>query len=477
MLSSFVVGATTSAQAASRIVTTDANPEMTVRLADVDAQPVINNATFSPDPVGLYEKLELTIDLTASYTNPFDPDELDLWAIFTSPTAASWNIKGFWDGTQWKIRFAADETGIWNFTVYVRDQTGQSNSSVENFTVSSSLKHGWLRVSSSDPHFLVYDDGPPFYGIGQCRPWSLSAVPNIFSDMQSHGMNALVYWMPHWDNILVSMATGYDHYAMDHANNIDDVVEAAEAHDVSLFLTIWNHDELRGTGHSWGNPGFEGYNPFSLLSSATGFMSDLTSWSYQEKLYRYIIARWGYSRAIGQWLTVSEIDGTTNTNNNDAATDPGHAKINAYFKNNDPFNHPTTASKSGDKWWPNGYALMDVPQIHSYDEANDAVAIADRIAYWTREMWNNFDKPNFIGEFGTSSTALQPRHFHNGIWASFSAGAAITAMDWNDGSSFGDLTPAMYDHAAYLANFISGVQFDQLGLNPSSISIGSEFKA
>jgi len=441
------------------------------------AQPVINNVTFSPNPVAAYEKFELTIDITASYTNPFNPDDIDLWAVFTSPSSESWNVKGFWDGTDWKIRFATNETGTWSFIVYLNDQSGQSNSSSENFTCTSSSHPGWLRVSSSDTHFLCYDDGSSFYGIGQCRCWNLEQVPSIFNDMQSHGMNLLAYWMPHWDNMLVTMTTGYDQYDMAHASNIDNVVEDCEDHNIYLMLTIWNHDELRGDGHSWGNTYFEAYNPFSSLSTATGFMSNTTSWIYQQRLYRYIIARWGYSRAIGQWLTVCEIDGTTNLYNNDVATDPWHNNINNYFKNNDPFSHPTTSSKAGDRWWPIGYSVMDIPQIHSYDKANDAIAIADRLAYWTRRMWSDYDKPNVIGEFGTSSEVLQPMHLHNGLWASFSSGAAITALDWNDGNTFGDFNAEMYNHCSYLADFISGIQFDQLGLSPTPLSTDVELKA
>ena len=41
--------------------------------------------------VGLYEKLELRIDVDATFTNPFDPDEIDLRAEFTSPSGKKYN--------------------------------------------------------------------------------------------------------------------------------------------------------------------------------------------------------------------------------------------------------------------------------------------------------------------------------------------------------------------------------------------------
>ena len=148
--------------------------------------------------------------------------------------------------------------------------------------------------------------------------------------------------MPSWDNMLVTteydetvsprvpISFHYDTYDMTRAANIDAVVENCEQHEIYLMLTIWNHDELRGNGHSWQRHYFDGtngnppvYNPFyDLTPSANDFFSDATSWSYQQKLYRYIIARWGYSRAIGLWHTICEIDGASNSYNNNAVTDP-----------------------------------------------------------------------------------------------------------------------------------------------------------
>ena len=36
--------------------------------------------------VGLYEKFELRIDLDAKYSNPFDPQQIDVQAEFISPS-------------------------------------------------------------------------------------------------------------------------------------------------------------------------------------------------------------------------------------------------------------------------------------------------------------------------------------------------------------------------------------------------------
>ena len=66
--------------------------------------------------VGLYEKFELRVDLKATYTNPFDPEEIDLWAEFTAPSGKKWNIWGFYNPSSWAslwmVRFSPTKGGF-----------------------------------------------------------------------------------------------------------------------------------------------------------------------------------------------------------------------------------------------------------------------------------------------------------------------------------------------------------------------------
>jgi hypothetical protein len=153
---------------------------------------------------------------------------------------------------------------------------------------------------------------------------------------------------------------------------------------------------------------------------------------------------------------VSEITGTNAIFDSLALTSDArgwHAKTNRWFQQNDPYRRPTTASKHGDLWWPEGYRLMDMPQIHTYDTSDDPVQIADRVAYWSTRMFSGFARPGLIGEFGTqvsskkaivptvkkytgtksipvgeekfASTGIssrQPMFLHNGIWSGLVSG-------------------------------------------------------
>ena len=97
--------------------------------ADVGAFSVSVEAVNS-ERIGLYEKFEITVGLDATYTNPYYPDEVDLRAVFTSPSGKKWEICGFYDGASWKVRFSPDETGEWKYVVKVTNSEGTAQSGV-----------------------------------------------------------------------------------------------------------------------------------------------------------------------------------------------------------------------------------------------------------------------------------------------------------------------------------------------------------
>ncbi|HIC88242.1 MAG TPA: DUF5060 domain-containing protein [Anaerolineae bacterium] len=442
------------------------------------AIPRILSVSSREAPVGRYEKLELIVELEADYDNPYDVSQVDLHADFIAPSGQKWHIPGFWDARdRWRIRFAPAEEGDWRYQVGITDQHGTSVPWEGHFQVAPSPYHGWLQVASwvnpdYSPHYLAYHDGTPFYGIGHCQTFNLLAQGldahtgelRLFREMARHGENMVVYWVsyssPFWSN-------AYDDYSAGELAVLDMVLRDAERQGIFLIFTVWDHTALRDETHPWGDPRWKS-NVFSKLTNLRHFFAasgDDPAWRWQENLYRYMIARWGHSRALGLWQTVSEIDGT----NAYGQTDAWHTRVNDYFARNDPYRHPTTASKAGDQPWPRGWAVMDVPQVHSYDTMNDAVRTGRRMAEWSRIMWETQAKPNVVGEFGTPDGRLQPDHLHNGIWGGLAGGAAITPLDWNDGSTWGDMTLPMLEQMASFAHFVEGIPFAHLPLAPLNI--------
>ncbi len=84
----------------------------------------IGTVSVSPTSVQKYAKLELTVALGSTYSNPYDPTVIDLSATFTLPSGKTWKVNGFYNGTQYLIRFAANEPGNWTYVVSATDAGG-----------------------------------------------------------------------------------------------------------------------------------------------------------------------------------------------------------------------------------------------------------------------------------------------------------------------------------------------------------------
>ncbi len=121
------------------------------------------------DHVGLYEKVELIIELDAQFGNPFDPDEIDVQVELTSPSGATRRIWGFFNPTTadslWMARFSPTEVGQWRYTVCVRDINGAATGEPGTIQVERSPQHGFIKIAPNG-RYLRYDDGTAFYGIG-----------------------------------------------------------------------------------------------------------------------------------------------------------------------------------------------------------------------------------------------------------------------------------------------------------------------
>lgn len=280
--------------------------------------------------------------------------------------------------------------------------------------------------------------------------------------MAASGENYEMWW-PMWGNNFIQEA--YDRYSPAQMNIIDFVVRDAESKGISLVYTIWGHQFLRTPAHDWADERWN-FNGFSELTDVAGFFADEESWAWQENYYRYIIARWSYSPAILMWQTVTEINGTESY----GQTEPWHERVNAYFQENDPYRHPTTATKSGAEDWPEGHAVMDVPQVHLYHIFGDnPIADTTHFAEWTTLMWERETKPNWIGEYGHRIQALYPEFIHNANWVSLATGAAMTPIEWNDRNAFGSFDDEMSVDMNRLADFIEEVPL--VAYDPAQLTV------
>jgi hypothetical protein len=440
--------------------------------------PSITAAELERSELPRYESLEMKLAVDAEYTNPYNAREVRLDGTFMAPDGSEMTVPGFWDGEgAWRVRFTPSQEGKWSYRLVITDARGASEPAEGTFTVIASNLHGWLQVGKQvnpdySARYLVYHDGTPFYGLGFCEAlniltdgFSIEQGVGLFDNMLVSGENFVVWW-PLYS--LSPVKSDYDNYSAPNMKTIDMIVQDAQKKGISLIFTIWDHPQLRSKNHPWGAGNWDNNNGFRKLGDIDSFFTSEEAWAWQENFYRYTIARWGYSPAIGMWQTVSEINGTQAFDQ----TNPWHEKVNAYFVENDPYRHPTTASKTGDVEWPEGHKVMDAPQVHLYDFPDgDPVRAAETLARWTRLMWDVAEKPNWVGEFGVTGNASYPELFHNSIWAALASGAALTPAEWNSGGSWGHMTPEMNADLQRLGRFVAEIPLAKL--NPSQLEIAS----
>jgi hypothetical protein len=474
-LSAVVVTACSGNQIA--VMPTPTLPPVTSTSTPLPNLPTITSVNWDRNEVPRYESIEFSIGINAEYSNPYDWREVTLDAVMLGPNGESMNVPGFWDGEEaWKIRFTPPSEGIWTYHVSVTDSRGQSLPNEGEFTVLPSDLHGWIIPGDLfDPaysgRYLLHHDGTPFYGIGHCDAldilidgFDMEDGVGLFDDMKAAGENYVVWW-PMYTNSIVG--SSYEDYSIGNMNVIDAVVKDAEKEAIYLVFTIWDHPNLRDDTHAWPDGNWN-RNGFSKLGDIDSFFVSDEAWAWQQNLYRYIVARWGYSPAIALWQTVSEINGT----NSYDQTDSWHKKVNDYFVTHDPYRHPTTASGSGEVDWPTGHMVMDAPQVHLYDWKNgDVISAAQISAEWTSRMWERAQRPNWIGEFGVTGNSQYPELFHHAVWAALASGAAMTPAEWNSGGAWGRLTPEMKADLSRLAMFVSDLPLAKW--NPSTLVISS----
>ncbi len=455
-----------------------------------NVQPSLSNVVANIQSIGLYEKIEWSIDANAQYDNPFDIRDVSLNALFTAPNGDETTVAGYWDTRRgWILRFAPPLTGQWQYAITITDSGGTSDAVTGEFAVTQSTSKGMIKVANQinpdySPRYFLHQDGSEFYGIGHSDTFAIfrnsDTADRFIATLKNAKENYYVWWPQYYFPITQN---SYQSFNLGNIEVIDDVIEKTEQADLKLVFTIWDHSQLRNNSHPWSDGRWQTHNGFRQLTSATDFFTDEEAWQWQQNLYRYIIARWGHSSAIAMWQTVSEIDGTNAFENSNA----WHQKVNDYFKTNDPYQHPTTGSMAGDKTWPEGHRVMDAPQVHIYrdlltdkDDARSPAKViesASVIADYTQNMWQDNAKPNWIGEFGVINHPVNqdenyyPEVFHQALWSALAAGAAMTPAEWNDFSDWGQLTSSMITSLQHFATFV-----DRLSLakwNPSPLIITS----
>jgi hypothetical protein len=228
-------------------------------------KPVIKAVASATGQVEVYAKFELNVDLQASYSNPFDPTQVDLHTTFTDPTGHSISVPGFYwqgfnnqlEGTSevltadgqpgWKVRFSPTTVGRWSYFVEVVTTGGKAQSANTNFEVSNANNPGYIKVSSHDPTYFEFSNGTPYYAVGQNVGWyghgGTYDYARWFKQMATNGANYARIWMADWSMGLEWSDGTLGDYTnrLDRAWQLDRVFELAEQNNLYIMLSLLNH--------------------------------------------------------------------------------------------------------------------------------------------------------------------------------------------------------------------------------------------
>ena len=138
-----------------------------------------------PKQVGLYDLMTFPLSLKGTYNNPFNPQDINVQAVFTTPSGATELISAFFQqdfdaiaigdeeeillpkaGNPWKLYYRPRETGKYKFHFLAQDRNKMIRTEDQEFEVVKSNNKGFLRVSKDDPRFFEFDNGESYFGIG-----------------------------------------------------------------------------------------------------------------------------------------------------------------------------------------------------------------------------------------------------------------------------------------------------------------------
>ena len=415
----------------------DTDPESAAR----DSRgPVIYDVHPSAAKVELHRALELDIDAQLTCTNVFDRSEADLIGTFFSPSGKKRTVHGFaYDfaskkssRTDWRMRFAPDEAGAWEYVVEARDKTGKAVSRRGQFACVRTLDlPGMIRVSGKDPRYFEFENGQFFYPIGQNIAWA-SGMASYFKSLEDNGCNTTRVWMCPW-HLQLEGPKNPGHYNTENARRFDAILSLAEKHGLYMMLVMEYHGMHLG---DWSrNPyNFENGGP---CSKPFEFFTLKEAKELFKRRLQYIVARWGHSSSIFAWELWNEVDLVGDykfiiEEDNFKQIIEWHREMGSYLKSLDPYGHLVTTSTSNTNRPDGIYKLDEIDFIpkHFYREK-----IVDEVVVQYKAN-KDARKPYFVAEFSGGTDPRKDQEdalglrLHAGIWAAMMTRTGGSALPW-----------------------------------------------
>ena len=419
--------------------------------------PIINSITPNNTSIQKFEKLELTVALTAGYANPYDYDDILIRGIFTAPSGKKDTIEGFYmqnytlntssgnltptGSNNFTIRYAPAETGSYSYQVACINTLGSTLSAANSFQSVDADKKGFVRRNLSN--YLKFDDGTQYIPIGQNLAWQQNNkylnFKNWTDKLAANNANFIRVWQCSWGLGIEWRGAPYEglkKYRQDNAFYTDKLLEECNAKDIYMMLCINHHGMVSSTTDpNWPDNPYNAVNGGPCVNTWDYFIN-ATAKSLHKNRLRYIVARWGYSRNIMSWELFNEVTWTDQFNTYKTQIKDWHQEMAQYLKSKDPFRHLITTSYAHDDQDPATWNLpeIDFTQTHYYNGSPNVETV---LVNGLKSYLGQFNKPTYTGEFGVNTTqsnlsTSDPNgiHIHNSVWATLFGGGMGAGSSW-----------------------------------------------
>ena len=407
----------------------------------------------------VHERVTLDVDLSATYDNPFDADEVSVEAEVDSPGKGAWHVPGFFyqaferrlegekemlapvGAARWQLRLSFASPGLYRVRVRVADQSGVAHSEPVAVEVVAADASGMIRRHEADRRYFVTDCGDTFFPVGANVCWAGSRGTFDYDEWlpryAQSGCNLVRVWLaPYWATCAMhTQASGFNRIDLANAWRLDRVMEAAEKCGIRVILCIDSFNTLRSVERLYGRfeeSPFAAGNGGPLTTPAAYFTDEQCRQAYRNRL-RYLVARYGCSTSVFAWELWNEVD---LVDGYDArAVTSWHATAARTLQALDPWRHLLTTSASQTPGLPELDAVpgLDFLQTHHYGTTDAAAAVAANC----RARRARTQRPHFHGEFGISHSGeetarLDPAgiHLHNALYASVGQAEAGAPLSW-----------------------------------------------
>ena len=333
--------------------------ESRIKKADKRAAPgrESSDALFSGDAekslsAETWRAVELSFESEKSYDDPFSDVTLDLLLFGNGKL---YTIPGFWDGgNTWRVRFVCPAAGTWQCKTVCSDETNGSlndrTATVDCSAYSGGLdiyRHGFVTTRYGEK-YLTYEDGTPFYYLGDTH-WQLAQeTPEIISAICEKRVKQgfTVYEsQPNDCRFNSAVTVNVSEECLEDLRNFDEkfriIADSGLTHANSeFFWPLSGMSRLIENHGGWTEPKLKGY-----LGTKKVTMPDLSdeAKAYLEKICRYWVARFSAYPVI--WSLGQEVDNDPYQDENskwNAVNNP-YKYVAEYLNKYDPYDHPVTA--------------------------------------------------------------------------------------------------------------------------------------